>query len=78
SFTALLFIALCFSCIFAADTPTLACKSAILIDNDSGKLLYVINENEKVDARDYLLLKRAYFNTYVIPNPYVYIEIVEE
>ena len=37
-----------------------------------------INENEKVDARDYLLLKRAYFSTYVIPNPYVYIEIVEE
>lgn len=37
-----------------------------------------VNENGEVDARDYFLLKRNFFNTYVIPNPYVYIEIVEE
>lgn len=48
SFTVLLFFTLCFSIIFATDIPVLACKSAILMDYDSGKLLYGVNENEKV------------------------------
>lgn len=48
TFICLFILTLCFSNIFAIDIPVLACKSAILIDNDSGKILYGLNENEKI------------------------------
>lgn len=44
----ILFFTICISNIFALETPNLYCESAVLIDNDSGKVLYGINENEKV------------------------------
>ena len=34
--------------------------------NDSDERIADINGNGKLDARDYLLLKRAYFGTYTI------------
>ncbi len=46
--TILLFFILCFSNIFADNVPNLNCKSAIIVDNDSGKLLFGVNENEKI------------------------------
>lgn len=46
--SAILLLTLCVSNIFATQTPELYCKSAILMDNDSGKILYGTNPNEKV------------------------------
>jgi len=48
----ILTLILCFilsiTSIFATEIPELYCKSAILVDNDSGKILYGLNETEKV------------------------------
>lgn len=44
----LLFLILCVSNIFASEVPNLYCKSAVIVDNDSGKILFGVNENEKV------------------------------
>lgn len=44
----LLLLFLSVSNIFAKDISNLYCKSAIIMDNDSGKLLFGINENKKV------------------------------
>jgi len=48
SFAVLFFLTLCVSNVFASDIPGLYCKSAILMDKDSGKILYGLQENEKV------------------------------
>lgn len=47
-FIIFLLITLFIPATFAIELPKLSCKSAILIDNDSGKILYSINENEKI------------------------------
>jgi len=44
----LLFFILYITNIYASEPPSLYCNSAILVDNDSGKILYGLNENEKV------------------------------
>jgi len=48
SLAVLLFLILCISNIFAVEIPNLYCKSAIIVDNDSGKTLFGINANEKI------------------------------
>lgn len=47
-FITFLFFSLCISNIFGAQIPELFCTSAILMDNDSGKVLFGVNETEKV------------------------------
>ena len=46
--TILMLFMLCISNIFAEGISNLYCNSAIVMDNDSGKILFGINENEKV------------------------------
>lgn len=46
--TLFLIFTLLISNIFALENPKLYCKSAVLMDYDSGRVLYGINENQKV------------------------------